>query len=604
MAERNQQAPHTEARSILTSVVETQLLPPEKFMGEQRGEVADIAKIGEVVATLRKVQDHYEVEMYTKMGKSSRHILDPSSRDLARIMLSKNETYVSTLQRTGWALDVREALKSLGYSERTATKLEKTWYERAKPYYSGAEHVEPSNLKNKDPLYIPVDDWKMGILQFDQEGKKDVPIFVFGADNNWFIVNPTNPDSKQPITVTDELTAEHITHRRTELVDGLQLRCEETIFQILNKDGGELVSYSGTDPKVDPTDTNFLYFINTGKIYKLDLRGVAKRQTKPLLEAQIRVEDPVELDIEPNGNFLIIRSAGDKISIVEKETGEITRTFDAVKGPVLVDNQGDILFIDEENKLREIQTNFQAIPKGGSESAQKKREEELKGLQERFATLELDKTQRVKGDQITEEDVANTLRETISKQVSERITTATAAEQLEDVLDRLQGLRSDPQNEAYGQVIDEFVGQAKEKLSGIQAVQLNVNLGEFAKSLEQVQSVGDTIGLDEQFGRLLGARQKIDITDVAKRREIEQRLNLLQGQMNTVIDQYQGELVDTARQTLPQIEELIKETGSLQELSSFGTTSQSLQFEMMLANIRDPKVRKELRDQLTGLKDG
>src|SRR3990167_113407 len=85
MTERNPQAPHTEARSILTSVVETQLLPPERFKGDQQGEVTDIAKIGECVATLRKIKDHYEAEFYPSSGKSVKLSLDPTSHDIAHL---------------------------------------------------------------------------------------------------------------------------------------------------------------------------------------------------------------------------------------------------------------------------------------------------------------------------------------------------------------------------------------------------------------------------------------------------------------------------------------------------------------------------------------
>ena len=52
--------PVTEAGSLLTQVVETQLLPPERFMGKQEGEIVDIKKIGETTAALKKFDDrHY-----------------------------------------------------------------------------------------------------------------------------------------------------------------------------------------------------------------------------------------------------------------------------------------------------------------------------------------------------------------------------------------------------------------------------------------------------------------------------------------------------------------------------------------------------------------
>lgn len=223
-------------------------------------------------------------------------------------------------------------------------------------------------------------------------------------------------------------------------------------------------------------------------------------------------------------------------------------------------------------------------------------------MQERFANLELKKVEKQKGTEISEEDVANTLRQSIARQVSEQIETASDPAVIEDVLDRLQGLKGDPSNQAYGEVIDEFVGQARERLSGIRTAEFDTQIGAYQQALEGVQSVGDTIGLDEQFAKLLELRQKIDVTDPQKRREIEQQLRTLQSKKDTLNTQYQGELIEAVNQTLPQIEQLIRETGSPQELAYFSTSSQAQQFEMMLANVRDPQVRKELRDRYTSLR--
>lgn len=128
------------------------------------------------------------------------------------------------------------------------------------------------------------------------------------------------PNPFEKIPVKNE-TLQSLKDASTTLIGEMKLKMENSIFNITNKDGKVLGSYSGTDPIVDPVNPNNLYFINTEQIYRLDLTGVAGRTTRPVLEQQYQVQDPTELDVEPNGNFLIVRSGDQKISLVDKETG-------------------------------------------------------------------------------------------------------------------------------------------------------------------------------------------------------------------------------------------------------------------------------------------
>lgn len=597
MAERPK-AP-VEARSLLTQVVETQLLPPERFRGRQEGEVVDIKRIGETVATLRKFPDHYEAILFGGKGDTISIPLDPSSHKLADIW--GNEYIKIKADSLGGAADPSGFFSKLGFNN--AGQLQNKWYAKIESLninsYGGYDQL--SQFKKRDNFYLPVGDWRMGILWRDNKEKTTKePGFIFTAEENWFRVEPNHPFDKTATSVSDENVGEIVTHGRFKLPQGLGVKREETIFLILDKDNKEVASFNGTSPIVDPANPNLVYFINTGRVYQLDTTGVAKRQTRPKVVSQIKVVDPREIDFEPNGNFLVIRSGDNKLAIVDKETGDVARSFEGIKGPVLVDEQGDILYADGDNKLREIQTNFQAIPKSGDKEAQKKRDEDLQQLRDRFANLNLDEITKQKPTEaaISEKAVADTLRQTIARQVSDKITQGTDPEEIEEILDKLLALKNDPVNRAYGEVIDEFVGQAKGKLNGIRLGDLEKQLADFDTSLADIQSVGDTIGLDEQYAQLLDARQKIEIGDVGKRRELERRLRDIETKKDGLIGKYQAELVEAAQTTLPQIEELIKETGSLEELGAFGTTSETIKFETMLANIHDPQLRRELRDRL------
>lgn len=581
----------TEARSILAQVVETQILPVERIKNHPRGEVVDLQKTGETIAALQKYDDHYEVSLYDGKGNMTQIVVDPTSAEFPK------EGYSRSKPAGTYGDEIYSYLEQIDFPRQEAIKMQGLWYKkvdqaasRMNTHYRG--YIENSDARKLN-IILPAGDWKMGVdhISWDKESY-DTFYFVHESGKGYAIkpkpqiiktgLTKSGPDSFNPDLIP--------------LSDSMRLRRENTLFKIENASGSELVSYAGTNPIQDPQDPDLLYFISAGQIYRLNLAGVENRSSRPVLERQIQVTDPKELQIEPNGNFLVIRSGGNKLSIIDKETGSVIKSFEDCKGPILVDEHGDIVYIDSQNKIREIQTNFQAISPGGTETAQKKREEELRQMQERFANLELKKNGSGTA-RISEEDVARTLRENLSTKVSEKITASNDPKEIEDVLDGLQGLKGDPANQAYGEVIDEFITQAREKLSGIRTEQFEGQLTAFQQALDEVKSVGDTIGLDEQLAKLLELRQKTDITDPQKRREIEQRVRLLQNRKDALTTQYQGELVDAVNQAFPQMEQLIKETGSPTELAYFSGSAQAQQFEIMLANVRDPQVRKELRDR-------
>lgn len=589
---------HLEAASLLSQAVETSLLPPERFKEKPPGEVVDIKKINETIAVLEKVSDHYEASIYDARGKRTQIIIDPNTHEFIDHIIAgiKADSFKGNDTR------FYKLLKINGYPEETALKLEKIWYEKAqifinRPTYKDYGYVGKADLLNASPIILPAGEWKISSVLLDNATKG----FLFIGESGKTYAIPSKSDFvKSNLNVSD---IELFNPDLIKTSDKLNLRKESTLFRIEDKSGLELASYSGSHPCVDPTDPDSLFFINTGRVYRLDLTGAATRGTRPELQDQIKVTDPQEIHFEPNGNFLIIRTGDQKLQIIDKQTGDVVKSLNDVKGPVLVDEQGDINYIATDGFLRELQTNFQAVPKGGSEQAIKHREEELKLMQERFKTLELKKVERQKGNKISEQDVAETLRETISRQVTDKINAAKEAEEVEDVLDRLQGLKADPANQGFGEVIDEFIAEARDKLSHIKTAEFDIKLSEFQQNLDSVKSVGDTIGLDQESAELMELRQSLDITDPQKRRELDTRLQKLQTKKDALNNQYQDELVETANQTLPQIIELLKETGSPQELAFFSTSTQAQQFEMIMINIKDPKVRKELRDKYSAARN-
>lgn len=576
-------------RNPLKDVLRTELLPLERFSGKQQGEVLGMETLEGKIAVLRASGRRRYVEIFSDDGSVTEINLDPSVSELAESSKKRGASRINV---------AREALQ-MGHGPNHAQKISEVfdrWEtdKNSRDYYNnGTDYKDIYNASSQTTSYTGTEGWQEMIVNYD-----DRKAFGFKNDDTLIVIFPEAVSQKLFVSSdTQQMYSPNLT------LDGdMVLYQEKNLFRILDKNGKTVSSFSGTDVTIDPVEPNILYFINTGKVYKFDISGAADRSTQPVLEDQFKLDDPQEIELDPYGNFLIVRTALEHLSVLDRETGEEIQGFSGVAGPIRVNDQADILVVASDKKLRQIQTNFQAIPHGARGKSDEKREQELREMQERFANLNLDKVTKVKKSGLSEDDVKATLRETISKQVTAEIGDSAEPQKIEDVLDRLTALRSDPANQGYEEVIDEFINQGRDKLSAIRIGELDIQLTNFEKSLENVQSVGDTIGMDEAFFKILEFRQKIDITDPKSRAEVEKRLSSIQTKKDALNTQYQGELVEAARETLPAIKELIGETGSVSELNNLSASNNVSKFEIMLGNIKDPEARRQLREEYNSIR--
>ncbi len=595
--QRQPRSQETQGTTGLSQFVQAELLPPERFKGQLTGKVSQIERIKGTVVVLLNNQGFYDSAMFDDKGDFISIQLDPSKDSILRAA-KRNYIAPPGVYAQNYAEKLSTAVGRLGFSDREAediaNKLNAGMKRASSRYNPGVVFLRDDILSQID-FRVEAGEWKVEI----RKTPDNRDLFVYSVGDTHIGVDPSEPNARIAI---DEAGYAQTVDLNPPLAEGLRVNEKGSVFILTDEKGKEVVSYAGSGPVEDPTSPQSLYFINTGQIYSVDLEGVGSRKSTPRLQSQISVPDPVELKIDPNGNFLIVRSKDNTLSIVDKETGEVAKTIPGVKGPIEIDQQGDILFVDENGKLREIQTNFQAIPTGGTEAARKQREKDLKALQERFERLELKGRQRRQSG-ITEDDVAATLRQTIARQVQEQIATAKDPATVEEVLDRLQMFRTDPDNASYTAVVDEFIGQARDRLSGIKSEALGAQIDALTRTIEGVQSVGDTLSLDSDLARIFAQRQGVEITDLEKRREIDQKIRSLQASKEVVVNKYQGELVQAINTALPTIETLVRETGSAEELAAFGSSAQAQEFELMLVNVRDPQARRELRDRYQAVKN-
>jgi MoxR-like ATPase len=587
--------------------VDVTVLPETQFENAQiAGKVGGIASIGEVIVTVFKEEGYSQVAAFDQTAHRLNLPLDPTINDL---VTGTVDSYIGTDKASPYHYPHAEnILANIGYPSAIAKRGGQafdTWAKKNSKLSSSPEYcVYRGTLDTFKNIALPTEaNWDIGIGQVGASGQ---PSFVFTTGESQFVLDP---EKIRKNIVEDNVkqiyghpkSAEKVSIPSLTFSENIEVHVAGNVIEV-RKDGNTVGSFSGNSVVRDPSTPDTVYFINTDHVYSMDVSKAARKQAVPIQEAQIDVKNLQELAIDPHGNFLVIRS-GNTVTIVDKLSGEVMNHVSEVKGPIHIDDQGDILFIDTQNKLREAQTNFKAIPPGGTHAASGVRETRLKEMESRFSNLRLDDPNALSTQAPTSETkVEKTLRETVKREVEAKLGETPTEDTLEGVLDRLTQFREDPQNRGFEHVFDEFSGVLQSKLTGMRVDRLKQGMETFGKQLGQVSSVGDSVSVEDGYLELVALRQKIDITDIKIRHEIEAQLKTIEAKKNEIVTKYQGELVSAIRSQLPNVKALIDEAGSVEELSAFDATSEARRIDLMIANVKDPNDRRTLREEYRAMK--
>lgn len=145
----------TAPRSVLAQVVETQLLPPERFKGEQKGEVVDIKKINETIAVLKHVQDHYETMIYDNLEHTVEIPLDVSSFDLADSISKTGNSNIPITPAGEYSERFDQFLQEISLRPHVADKIKQVWYSKApKVFTVGVRngYTTVDQIKKSEPI--------------------------------------------------------------------------------------------------------------------------------------------------------------------------------------------------------------------------------------------------------------------------------------------------------------------------------------------------------------------------------------------------------------------------------------------------------------------
>jgi len=527
----------------LPKALEAKLLPVDEFRNKIEGKVIELKKIGQAIAVLKLLDDgHYAAGIFYGKGAEIPIPLDPSLKDL----VEQGNSGVGAIVATRY---------SYRFSYNNA-KLEDI---KELLKNMGFGEVSATNLEAN---LFAIEEKKLG---FHARHFYEKDTIVKGGSNLSLPLGPWQLD-----------VAESVDKSGRKFV----FNAQDTYFGLKPSPPFKKEPVASDSFQVEPNN-------------KFSLAHIPEN---------VKIENPEEAMVDGNNNFLVIKLSGSKLSIVDKESGDVIKTFEGVKGSINVDNDGTILFVDTENNLREIQTNFKDIAPGNTDGGKAKKKKVLQEALVRFSGLNLSREDRVKSGHIESKDVEDALRERISSLVGETIANSATSEAIDNILEKLNLLIKDPSTAGYSHVIEEFILKANDRLNVIGGQELISRLDSFSISLDTIKSAGDTLGLDEEFGKLLELRGKISVSDIGKRRELEKRILEIQGRKDKIVTQYQGEILGAIETSFPLVEQLVRECRSIQELDLAPLSPEAQRFELMLINVKDPNARNALRQRYNELK--
>ncbi len=361
---------------------------------------------------------------------------------------------------------------------------------------------------------------------------------------------------------------------------------------------------------LDKRDKPTLYLVSEDgrEVQRLDLErlqhGIFKTETVDIalpLDAKIK-----KLDLDPNGNFLAVEyqtSAGGSIDIISKDSGEFAVTFKETTSRMAFDHSGNLIFVDNQNRVRKIQTNFDRIPTGGVaalEEARKKRLEELKAKIEVLRLPQVGESATGNRQQtITEEGVVKQLENKVTAAFAASVEKATSLEELATAKAQLQALRGDPKYLNYPQAFSQAERMILLKENGFRVDNLESRAAELQIRIGEVTSLEQATGISREIADLRAQRATgISIMDPERRALIDARLNTLQSQAAEVTKTHLAGLGQELKVTLEGMETTLQTAMNKGEIGQIFTDPSYMRMTTLLGFVQDPLIRQQWEQKM------
>ncbi|MCX6726806.1 MAG: AAA family ATPase [Candidatus Shapirobacteria bacterium] len=450
---------------------------------------------------------------------------------------------------------------------------------------------------------------------------KTLNIFTSG-ENSFLMISPDRKALK--VTTSEEL--ENWSFESVEITPGTSVvektteqglkikKYREGKARIFSADNQQLRVLPDSSPVIDPEDKSTIWYVDNGKVVSLNGEKYAESETE-ISEAKLpeSIKNCQAVNIDPNGNFLIITHSSDngtKISIVDKKSSGLIEEIDGVGKPPIIDQEGNIIFIDDSKQIRTVVNNFNRLPAGQSSKIAEIQQSRAAELEAKINGLE--QLPEISGDIEAaiglngSEAAAKTVDEAVAKlelklwtMVSPELERATSEADIQKLRLQLEAVRNRPEFQQYS-VISERIERAMDtKSAQLSAAKLQTGLVALGSQIPTITSLEGSLSLVKELERLQNLRSETNLMllNPEESLALRQRLKEIETQVGTIQTGFQGELVNQLSTGLEEIGQVLGSVGTLAELEEARNDPVIRQYLERLNLVSDPVKRAEIRQK-------
>ena len=370
-----------------------------------------------------------------------------------------------------------------------------------------------------------------------------------------------------------------------------------------------LFSMGARDYGIDPADGDTLVAIGADGL-KLDSVKVSEVVAKKWEVQEVVLPgvkgEMTEIEFEPNGNFALVVSKQEGrgfMGIYEKSGWKKVKELAGVKGNVTVDGNGNIYFVDSNDRVRMASTNFMAYPMGTTLS--ELREQRLVRLRERLAELtpeELTRRREEGGEKAGPEAVAKKELDAKLRELFEaRLLGAKSVSELTGIVGELEAIKASEGFAEYPEAFSVWEAKVGELINNIKTGEIDEFLRDIAAKLGTAKTLDEVYECEALLGRLVGTRHQVIIRDQRKRVEVDRKIKGVGDAVEKRLAGLEKLLLSKIEEQFGVVGEMVAAAGSAEELAGARNDAEMEKLEELLGRVKDPEKARELREKLRGM---
>lgn len=370
----------------------------------------------------------------------------------------------------------------------------------------------------------------------------------------------------------------------------------------------QLLVLPDTDPSLDPEDNSTIWLVNDEKVMSLDGKKIATGSYE-FSEAKLPPEivKCLAVDIDPHGNFLIVTHEGDtgkKLAFLDKKTLSLIEEVEGVNKPPIVDQEGNVVFIDTNNQLRIVVTNFDHFPTGYGAKIAEIQEKRMAAFRMQIASLELPEVNPATTQNSRSESAMKgadaaivALNQKLESMFQPLIESATTDADIQTARLQLQTIMNKPEYSAY-QIASSTIDRNLDlKTAQLRANKLGIDLESLTAQIPMIKTLEGSLALTKELERIQALRNETNflLVNHEETKKLQEKIKEVEGKVQEIQQDYQGELVISLQSGFSEVQQILGSAQTLMEMEEARKDPAVRKYLEKINMISDSKQRAEIR---------